>query len=135
MKLSEALLNPTEKDLRTFGLTCAAIVSVVFGLIFPLLFIDGVPLWPWMVAAILALWALIHPSSLIFVYRPWLRIGAIIGWIQTRIILGLIFYVMVTPFGLVRRFFDGTIKELDAEEKSYRIKSNSTDDKQMENPY
>jgi hypothetical protein len=30
-------------------------------------------------------------------------VGHVLGWINTRIILGLVFYVVVTPMGIIRR--------------------------------
>ena len=57
---------------RSFGLTFAAILLVLFGLLIPWLFSLGWPLWPWVVAIILAAMALLKPSWLWWVYKPWM---------------------------------------------------------------
>ena len=38
-------------------------------------------------------------------YRWWIRFGDLLGWVNTRILLTLIFYLVVTPIGLVMRLF------------------------------
>jgi hypothetical protein len=49
-------------------------------------------------------------------------VGHVLGWINTRIILGAVFYLIVTPIGAVRRLLGkdpmGTKK---ADVESYRI--------------
>jgi hypothetical protein len=49
--------------------------------------------------------ALICPRLLSPLYRGWMKFGHVLGWINARIILGLVFFVMVTPIGLVMRLF------------------------------
>jgi len=66
---------------------------------------DGVAVAACVVAALFALSALIAPVMLAPVYRWWMRFAEILGWINTRILLILIFYLVVTPLGLVMRLF------------------------------
>ena len=66
---------------------------------------------PWVVltlvsiAAVLSLLSAVAPSLLRPVYRGWMFIGEALGWINTRIILTLVFFLVVTPIGLVMRLF------------------------------
>jgi hypothetical protein len=89
--------------LRKFGLTTGAIVVLLFGLALPWLRDRPLPWWPWGLAAVLAAWALVAPGSLIYVYRPWMKLGLIFGWINTRIILGLVFWMIILPLGILLR--------------------------------
>jgi saxitoxin biosynthesis operon SxtJ-like protein len=57
------------------------------------------------VAAAFLLAGLIAPRSLSGIYAVWMRIGEALAWINTRIILTLIFFLVVTPTGLVMRLF------------------------------
>lgn len=91
------------RGLRKFGLTTGAILVVLFGLVLPWLRDRPLPLWPWCVAAVLAVWALAAPASLTMVYRPWMKAGLLLGWLNTRIILGLVFWIIVMPLGLILR--------------------------------
>lgn len=56
-------------------------------------------------AAVLALLSAIAPSLLKPVYRVWMWIGEGLGWINTRILLTLVFFLVVTPIGIVMRLF------------------------------
>jgi hypothetical protein len=91
------------KGLRKFGLTTGGIVVVLFGLLLPWLRDRPLPWWPWGMAAILGLWALVAPGSLNLVYRPWMKVGLILGWINTRIILGIVFWIIILPLGILLR--------------------------------
>ena len=54
------------RGLRKFGLTTGAIMVMLFGLVLPWLRDRPLPLWPWCVAAVLAVWALAAPASLTY---------------------------------------------------------------------
>lgn len=66
---------------------------------------------PWVVlalvsiAAVLSLLSAVAPAWLRPVYRGWMRVGEVLGWINTRIILTLVFFLVVTPIGLLMRLF------------------------------
>lgn len=126
-----------KKGLRHFGLLSGTIVAVLFGVILPLITGHGWPRWPWIVAGVLWLWAGIVPNTLNPVYQVWMRIGVVLGWINTRLILGLIFYLMVTPIGVVMQLCkrDPMMRKLDDGAKTYRIQSQLTERDRMEKPY
>ncbi len=52
-----------------------------------------------------------------------MKIGHMLGWVNTRVILGIFFYVLLTPMGLVMRLFraDPMRRNRDRRAKSYRI--------------
>ena len=134
-------LHPIERldkrGLQHFGLLSGTIVAVLFGVILPLITGHGWPHWPWIVAGVLWLWAGLVPSTLNPVYQVWMRIGLVLGWINTRLILGLIFYLMVTPIGVVMWLCkrDPMVRKLDDGAKTYRIQSQLTERDRMEKPY
>ena len=99
----QAIPQLDQKGLRKFGLTTAAIIVALFGLLLPWLRERPVPLWPWAIAVVLSIWAVVAPGSLNLVYRPWMNVGLILGWINTRIILGLVFLVIIWPLGVLLR--------------------------------
>ena len=123
--------------LRKFGLTTGGIVAVLFGLLLPWLFDRALPLWPWIVFGILALLAVAVPNALGPVYRGWMKVGNVLGWINTRIILGLVFFVIVFPVGLLRRLFgsDPMRRKLDAQADSYRVPSTKQLPNKLERPF
>lgn len=124
------------KGLREFGLTTGAIVAVLFGLGFPYLFERPWPVWPWAVAGILAVWAVILPNTLRPVYRGWMRIGLLLGKITTPIILTLVYAIAIIPTAIILRILgkDFMHRKFD-QSKSYRVKSKNPSVTNMEKPY
>ncbi|WP_045855544.1 SxtJ family membrane protein [Teredinibacter purpureus] len=128
--------NPGAVELRKFGVISAAFFVAIFALLLPWVFEHGMPQWPWIVAAVLIVWALVWPASLFIVYVPWMKIGGVLGYINTRILLGAVFYVLITPVGFVVRLFGSSnIKSHETDESSFRVESHKPDHTHMENPY
>jgi hypothetical protein len=129
-----------KKGLREFGLVTGGVVAGLFGLFFPWLFDrsfpEEFPLWPWIVLGILGGWGLVAPNSLRPVYRVWMRFGLMLSRITTPIIMGLVFYLVVTPFGLVRRLFakDAMARKFE-NLVSYRVPSKKAPIKNLEKPF
>ena len=111
------------KQLRSFGLMVGAIFAAM-GL-WPVLFRGDDPrLWALVLAGLLVIPALVLPRSLGSVYQGWMVVGNILGWINTRIILGVIFYGLFTPIGLIRRFLlakDSMLRKFEPEADTYRV--------------
>ena len=93
----------TQKELRHFGFTLAGAVALVFGLILPWLFDNDYPLWPWYTAGAILLPAMLVPRALAPVYAVWRPLALALGYVNTRIILSAIFFLIIWPFGLVLR--------------------------------
>lgn len=84
-----------------------------FGVVFAVVF-TAVALWPtldaaaprwWAIAAALgfALAAWLRPAWLAPLNRLWTRFGLLLHRITSPLILGLLFFLVITPFGLIRR--------------------------------
>ncbi len=56
-------------------------------------------------AAVLLLLALVQPRLLAGVKKAWIGLGAVLGWINTRIILTCLYVLVVSPLGLIVRMF------------------------------
>ena len=112
------------KQLRHFGW----LVGGIFGLIglWPLVWRQQSPrAWALTLAVLLILPALVAPRLLAPVYRAWMLLGEGLAWINTRIILGVVFYGVVTPIGLVMRMLghDPMRRRADRAGESYRVRS------------
>lgn len=130
--------NPVDrKELRNFGFIFGAGLVVIFGLLFPWLGDRSWPAWPWITAAILAAAGLLYPSALKPLQVSWLKIGHVLGWINTRIILGVVFFVIFLPVSLMLRLLgkDPLHRKQDATATSYRVTSKSSPKDQMERPF
>jgi hypothetical protein len=131
------IATPDRRELRNFGLTMAAIVAVLFGLLLPWIFSGVYRPWPWIVAGGLAGTGLLAPLALGLVYRLWMRFGHVMGAINTRLILGLFFYLIVTPIGSVMRLFrwDPMRRRRMQGVSSYRVNCTSKSSQHMEKPF
>jgi len=127
-------MSPSE--LRKFGLVTAAMLVLFFDVLIPWIWDFAPPVWPLVVASILILMALVYPKSLGPVYTVWMKFANVLGWINTRIILGLIFYTLFMPVGfLVRAVSDPMRRKQDNESDSYREESRQPKIENMERPY
>lgn len=86
---------------RAFGFVFA-IVFVVIGL-YPWAFGGGVRGWSLAVAAMFLLASLARPALLAPLNRVWTRFGALLHRIVSPIVLGFMFFAVITPMGLIRR--------------------------------
>jgi len=110
------------KQLRSFGLLVGGVFAFL-GL-WPKVYHGSSPrLWALILAAVLILPALIFPRSLRPFYQGWMKVGALLGWINTRIILGIIFYLVFFPIGLILRLLgkDPMNRKFDSEATTYRV--------------
>ena len=94
--------TPSTKELRSFGLLVGAVFSVI-GL-WPVLLYGARPrYWAVVVGGLLIVFGGLLPRVLAPVHRGWMWIGHVLGWINTRILLGIVFYGLITPIGIVFR--------------------------------
>ena len=123
------------KRLRSFGFLVGG-VFLGIGL-WPFLFGEPYRVWAVGVAAVLLVPALVWPPALEPLFKGWMFIGHVLGWINTRIILGLVFYLMVTPIGLLMRLLgkDPMSRRFDAGARTYRVAKDPRGGKHMERQF
>lgn len=95
--------SPERKQLVTFGVTIAAALAIIAAIRVWRKGFDEVTVSALIAAALFAASAAIAPQALTSVYRWWMRLAESLGWINTRIVLIVIFYLVVTPVGLIMR--------------------------------
>jgi hypothetical protein len=133
--------QPDRAELKKFGITFAMVLAILFGLIIPLirygLNIGAWPLWPWMISLSVLLLALTVPAYLKHLHGPWMKFAVVAQWINTRIIMLLLFYVIIFPIGLILRLFgkDSMKRKFETRTASYRIDSDRHEKTQMEKPF
>ncbi len=129
--------NLDKKTLRNFGFITGAIISILFGLFFPWVFSHDLPIWPWIITGILWALAMLSPLTLMPVYRTWMRVGYGLGWINSRIILGIMFYVIFLPSGIVMKLFgkDPMTRSLNKKQISYRVPHTLRNKDHVERPF
>lgn len=110
------------KQLRSFGFLVGGIFALMG--VWPVVFRgEDLRWWAVILAVALIVPALILPKSLGPVYRVWMKIGHILGLVNTRIILTLVFYGLFTPIGLVMRLLgkDPMYRQFEPDAETYRV--------------
>lgn len=126
----------SNSDLRQFGLITAAMLLLFFFILIPWIWDLEWPVWPWIPAGILSTLAIIYPASLRPFYKVWMKFAGILGWINTRIILGLVFFLIFVPFGIIMRLFNDPLRRsMDKSATTYRIPSLPPKSENMEKPF
>ncbi len=111
------------QQLRRFGVLVGGIFALI-GLWPVVLRAEEPRVWALVLGGLLILLALVWPTGLGPVYRSWMTIGHVLGWVNTRLLLGLVFYGLITPMGLVRRFLlgkDPMRRQFEPEANTYRV--------------
>ena len=131
-------MQPNSKtEMRKFGLPMAAVIALLFGLLLPWLFAYTYPRWPWPVAGIFLLAALATPLLLAPVFDAWMRLGHVLGWINSRIILGLMFYTVFLFVAVLMKLLgkDPMARKFDSTLDSYRVPSEVRARNHLEKPF
>jgi len=127
----------TRGELRRFGLLVGGVFGLALGLAVPFLFHRHYPRWPWFVAVPLLFFAAVFPPALKIPHRLWTWLGEVLNWINTRIILSVLFFLVLTPIGLVMKALgkDPLMRGVDKKIPSYRSPSHEVAAAQMERPF
>ena len=138
MKAGKTNLNSTnQKDLRNFGLLIGFVLAALLGVAWPLYKGNVINQILVGIGSIFAVSGVIFPKVLTYPYKFWMLIGHALGWINSRIILGLIFSVLFIPVGIVRRLLQKDVlsKKWDNKASSYWVNSEEKENNHMERPF
>ena len=114
-------VTQNKRQLRSFGLIVAAGFGVI-GLL-PLVRGHQIRIWALVISALFAATALVAPRALKSVYPIWIQLGEALGWVNSRIILGLVYFIILSPIGALRRMLghDPMQRKFDPGTQTYRI--------------
>lgn len=134
---ARAKKKPEAKELRQFGVVSGLIVAGLFGLLSPWLSSSSFPVWPWAVAVLFWLPAILAPVLLGPVFRAWMKLGRVLNWVMTRLVLGIAYYCVVFPTGLILRLAgkDPMASKRSEAIHSYRTPSSPRSRNDMERPF
>ena len=88
---------------RAFGWVFVAVFLIIA--LWPLVFGGTLRWWSLIVSALVALVTVAAPSLLTVPNRLWLRFGFLLHRIVSPVVLGIMFYLVVMPIGLLMRAF------------------------------
>ena len=98
------------KELRNFGI----IVGIVLGLLGGVLSWRGRGYYFYFYILSIAFFFLsfIPPFLLKPIHKIWMTLAVLLGWFMTRVILSILFYLVITPIGLLLRLFGKDVLDL-----------------------
>lgn len=95
----------SQKKLRDFGLLLGLGFPIIIGWFFSSLAGHDFRVWTiWIGMPFLTL-GVYKPKLLTIPYKLWMAIGLILGWVNSKIILGLVFIIIVLPISFFMKFF------------------------------
>ena len=93
----------SNKQLREFGLLIGFGFPLLIGWLIPSLTGHGFREWTLWIGFIGLIIGLTSPRLLYYPYKFWMKLGVILGWVNSRIILGLVFIIVLLPISFVMR--------------------------------
>jgi len=99
--LKASFADPKMGSERNFGLVFAAVFVLLA--LSPLVHGNEVRIWPLPVAAVFFAAATLLPGALAPLNHLWFRLGLLLGKFVTPLVMAVLFFVTVTPVGILMR--------------------------------
>ena len=93
----------SKKQLREFGLLIGFGFPILIGWLLPSLFGHQFRTWTLWIGGPGLIIGLTTPRLLYYPYKGWMVLGHILGWINSQIILGLVFIFVLQPIAYIMR--------------------------------
>jgi hypothetical protein len=88
---------------RQFGVTVGLVLVAISGWLFWRGHGPAATAAPAVIGALLVLLGVGYPRALVYPNRGWMALAEALSWVMTRVILGLLFFLVFTPLGAWRR--------------------------------
>ena len=106
---------------KSFGIVFFIVFLIIS--VYPLFFDGNIRIWSLIVSLLFLVLGLINSRILTPLNRLWFKFGMFLGKFISPIIMGIVFFIVVTPTGLIMRAFKKDLLNLKKKDsKSYWIK-------------
>ena len=95
----------SKKELREFGILIGILIPFFIGWIFPKISGHNFNVWTIYIGTIFFTFGLIKPNLLYYPYKYWIKIGNTLGWINSYIILGIVYIIVLIPISIILKIF------------------------------
>ena len=113
--------STSRKQLREFGFLIGFGFPILIGWILPAIGGHVFNAWTIWIGIPILILGISQPSRLFYPYKGWMALGHALGWINSRIILGLVFLLVLQPIALIMQVFSyDPLRKRQGNEKSYR---------------
>ena len=111
----------SKKQLRDFGLIFGFGFPLLIGWLLPAIVGHAFKAWTLFFGMPALIIGITSPRLLYYPYQVWVALGEALGWINSRIILGLVFLIILQPIAFVMRLIGyDPLRNRRKGEKSYR---------------
>jgi len=94
-------IKETKKDLRKFGLTVGIVLATIGVILY--YFEKSSAIYFAVIGGLLILFGALFPNILKLLNRIWMSLAIILGFIMSRLILTVLFYLVLTPIALLAK--------------------------------
>jgi len=119
ISLQKQEIKINKKNNITFG-----IIFFIFFLIigfYPLVSVGVIRIWSVVLSLVFLIITIIRPNLFTFLNRRWIQFGIFLGKIISPIVMGLVFFFVVTPIGILVRILKKDVMGLKRGASSYWI--------------
>ena len=111
---------------RNFGLVFFMVFLIIS--LWPLTYEEPIRIWPVTVSLVFLILGLIKPKLLAPLNKLWFKFGMILGAIVVPVVMGVVFFLVVTPIGLVMKIMGRDLlnKKYDKKKRTYWIKRDTS---------
>ncbi len=95
----------SQKQLRQFGFLIGVGFPIIIGWIVPAISGHLFRFWSLWIGVPLFILGILRPRLLFYPYQAWMKIGLALGWINSHIVLGLVFILVLQPISLIMKLF------------------------------
>jgi len=108
--------------------------NIIFGIVFFIFFLilgfhsiivgekKDIRIWYFILSLVFLVTTIIKPNLFTFPNRLWIQFGTLLGKIISPIVMGLVFFSVLTPIGILVRILNKDIMSLKRTKNSYWIK-------------
>ena len=108
-------------QLRDFGLIIGLFFPLFIGFVIPALSGHSFKLWTIYISIPFLIIGFIRPRILLNPYKAWMFIGEVLGYINSRLILGIIFFTILQPIAFFMRILNkDPLKKIVPNQMTYR---------------
>ena len=115
----ENSINIKRKNNITFGILFF-IFFLIVGL-YPLISNEPIRIWSIIVSLVFLTVTIIKPNLFTFLNKLWIKFGILLGKIMSPIVMGLVFFFVVTPIGIFVKVLKKDVMSLKRGKFSYWI--------------
>lgn len=96
----------SKKILREFSILLGLAFPILIGWLIPLVSGHEFRIWTLFISLPILIIGNFKPYFLFYPYIFWMKFGSVLGWINSRIILGIIFFLVLFPIAFIMKLFN-----------------------------